>query len=120
MTHRQEGGTMQTQRQLSVTEVFSHVAGDVARSVSQRGGETKEDEIRRSQVAVHAIMGFLPGDIIEAMLAGHCLMLHELMLDTIRTMFRGEIDSNPRATRNGIVAMDRAFGNNLARLERRQ
>src|SRR3954447_23204742 len=120
MTSGQEGGTMQNQRQLSVPELFNHVVGDAARSVSQRAGETKEQEAVRAQVAVHAIMGFRPSDMTEAMLAGQCVMFHELMLDAIRDLFRGEIDTHRHATRNGIVALDRAFGNNLARLQRWQ
>ena len=111
---------MQPQRQFSVPELFSHVVSDAALSVSRRAGEATEQESLRAQAAVHAIMGFQPTDMVEAMLAGQCVMFHELMFDTIRTMFRGELAPNSRATRNSIVAMDRAFGNNLARLERCQ
>ncbi len=98
-------------------ELFTHIIGDIAKAVCERNGETRDQQSARSQAAVHTIMGFLPRDVIEAMLAGHCLMFHELMLDSVRDTLRGEIDTMRRATRTNIVAMDKAFGNNLARLE---
>jgi hypothetical protein len=63
-------------------------------------------------------MAFAPRDAIEAMLAGHCLMFHELIVDSVRLTLNGEPAPARRATRGNIVAMDKAFGNNLARLER--
>ncbi len=101
-------------------ELFTHVIGDMARAVCERNGETRDQQVVRSQATVHTIMGFLPRDVIEAMLAGHCVMFHELMLDSVRDTLRGEMDTLRRSTRNNIVAMDKAFGNNLARLERYQ
>jgi hypothetical protein len=71
----------------------------------------------RIQAATHMIMGFLPRDVIEATLAGHCVMFHELMTNTVHTTLRGEVDTARRGTRAGIIAMDKAFANNLARLE---
>jgi hypothetical protein len=52
------------------------------------------------------------------MLAGHCVMFHEMIVDRVRGTLSGEEGATRRATRSGIAAMDRAFGNNLARLER--
>jgi hypothetical protein len=52
------------------------------------------------------------------MLAGHCVIFHELIVDAVRTTFRAETDTARRASRGGVVAMDKAFGNNLTRLER--
>ena len=72
----------------------------------------------RSQAAVHAIMGFLPCDAIEAILAGHRIMFHKTMTDSVRDTLRGEIDTARRGTRADIVAMDKAFSKNLTRLER--
>ena len=101
-------------------DLLTHIVGDVAQAVCERNGETKARQAGRSQAAVFTIMGFLPRDAIEAMLAGHCVMFHELMVDSVHDTLRGELDTTRRATRGGIVAMDRAFANNLSRLERYQ
>ncbi len=111
---------MQPQPAFGFNELFTHVIGDIAKAICERNGETHEQQVARSQATVHTIMGFLPRDVIEAMLAGHCVMFHELMLDSVRDTLRGEMDTLRRATRANIVAMDKAFGNNLARLERYQ
>jgi len=63
-------------------------------------------------------MAFSPRDLIETVLAGRCVMFHELVVDSIHHTLRGELDTTRRATRATIVAMDKAFGNNLARFER--
>jgi hypothetical protein len=109
---------MNAQPDFGFKELFSHVVGDMAKAICERNGETKEQGFTRSRAAVHMIMGFLPRDVIEAMLSGHCVMFHELMADSVRDTLRGEADTTRRATRNSIIAMDKAFGNNLTRLER--
>jgi hypothetical protein len=111
---------MDTQPAFGFRQLFSHVVGDMAKAVSERNGETKQQQLLRTQAAAYTIMGFLPRDVIEAMLAGHCVMLHELMTDSVRDTLRGEVGTMRRATRSGIVAMDKAFGGNLTRLERYQ
>lgn len=99
-------------------ELFSHVVGDMAKAVSERPGKSKQQQFVRSQVAVHMIMSLLPRDVIEAMLAGHCVMYHELMNDSVLTTLRGEPDATRRATRGNIVALNKVFHGNLDRLER--
>jgi hypothetical protein len=111
---------METQPAFGFHQLLSHLLGDMAKAVSERNGETKQQQISRSQAAVHTIMGMLPRDAIEAMLAGHCLMLHELMTDAVHDTLRGELGASRRATRSGIVAMDKAFVGNLQRLEHYQ
>jgi len=101
-------------------ELFAHIVGDIAKAVCERNGETRLQQIDRSQAAVHTIMGFLPRDVIEAMLAGHCVMFHEMMVASVLDTLRGELDTMRRATRSSIVAMDKAFANNLSRLEHYQ
>ncbi len=111
---------MDTQPAFGFRELLNHVVGDMAKAVCERGGESKQQQFARYQATVHMIMGFLPRDVIEAILAGHCVMFHEMMTDSVRVTLRGEADGTRRATRGNIVAMDKVFGNNLARLERYQ
>jgi hypothetical protein len=64
------------------------------------------------------ILGFLPRDVIEAMLAGHCVMLHELMTANVRTDLRDDADPTRRGPRSNVVGLNKAFNDNLDRLER--
>jgi hypothetical protein len=95
-----------------------HIAGDIARAVSGRSGESPAERSLRVQVATDTILGFFPRDMVEAMLAGHCVMLHEVIVDSVRFTLSREVETTRRATRGTIVAMDKAFGNDLDRLAR--
>jgi hypothetical protein len=97
--------------------LLDHVIGDMAQAVSQRRDEPQSKRLARVQAAAQTIAAFQPRDAVEAMLAGHCVMFHELIVDSIQITLRGELDASRRATRSGIVAMDKAFGANLLRLE---
>ena len=111
---------MDTPPAFGFKELFHHVIGDMAKAISERNGESKQQQFLRCQVAVQMIMSFLPRDTIEALLAGRCVMFHELMVETVGHTMRGEVDSARSATRTSIVAMDKVFANNLALLQRHQ
>jgi hypothetical protein len=111
---------MDTQAEFGFRQLFSHVVGDMAKAVCERNGESEQQKFVRSQAAVHTIMSFLPRDVIEAMLAGHCVMFHAVMTDSIHETLRGEIDTMRRGTRSNIVALNKVFCGNLDRLERHQ
>jgi hypothetical protein len=108
---------MDTQPLSGPRQVLSHIISDMAQAVSQRRDEPLSRQLARAQVAAQTIMAFLPVDAIEAMIAGHCVMFHEMIVDSIQTTLRGEPEATRRATRSAIVAMDKAFGANLLRLE---
>lgn len=109
---------MDTQPPFSRQQLLSHIVGDTARAVSERHDEPQARQFARAQAAARSILAFEPTDAIEAMIASHCVMLHELIVDSVQTTLRGQLDAPRRATRSGIVALDRAFGANLVRLER--
>ncbi len=111
---------MDTQSGFGFRQLLTHMVSDMVRAVSGRAGETAAEQFARTQAAAHMIMGFQPRDTIEAMLAGHCVMFHALLADSIHATLHGEQESHRRATRKNIVALDTCFGNNLARLERYQ
>jgi hypothetical protein len=104
----------------NLEQLLSHVIGDMARAISERPGESQQQQFARAQAAVQSILAFQPADAIEAMIAGHCVMFHALIVDTVQTTLRGEPDTTRRARRNSIVAMDKAFGDNLIRLRRQR
>jgi hypothetical protein len=109
---------MDTQPTFGLKDVLAHIVGDIAKAISDRPGESQHQQFSRAQAAAQMILTFLPGDAIEAMLAGHCVMFHEMIVDSISATMHGMADTTRRATRSNIVAMDKAFGNNLTRLER--
>jgi hypothetical protein len=111
---------MDTQPAFGFRDLFAHVVGDIAKAICEREGETKQQQYARSEAAAHMVMGFLPRDVIETILAGRCVMFHELTVDSVRETLRGESDATRRATRGSIVAMDKAFANNLKLLEHYQ
>jgi hypothetical protein len=111
---------MATSQQYGFNELFAHLIGEIAKSVCERSGETAQQQFARSQAAVHMIMGFLPRDVTEALLAGHSLVLHEMMLASVHDTLHGEADATRHATRSGLIAMNKEFNNNLALLARYQ
>ena len=111
---------MDTQPYLSLRDVVAHVVGDMVEALCDRPGESPQQRIARIEATTHTIMAFQPGDALEAMLAGRCVMFHEMIVDGVHDTLNGESARAQRATRSGIVAMDRAFGNNLTLLERYQ
>jgi hypothetical protein len=108
---------METRPPFAFKELFTFLIGDMAKAVCGRSGEPQQQKATRAEAASHMILGFLPRDVIEGMLAGHCMMFHELMVDTVRHTLLGEMDTTRRATRSGIVEMDKCFARNLTRLE---
>jgi hypothetical protein len=109
---------METQAVLGFREHLTHVVNDMADAISRRPGESTGQRSLRKRAAVKSISAFSPRDVPEATFAGRCLMFHELMVDSVRHTLSGEEEATRRSSRATIVAMDRAFGNNLAPLER--
>jgi hypothetical protein len=111
---------MDTQPAFGIEDVIAAIAGHAAQAVSQRPGESRQPQDDRVRAATDAIMAFQPCDAVEAIVASHCLMFHELIVADVHRTLRGEDPAAQRATRSGIVAMDKAFGANLIRLKQRR
>ena len=109
---------------LSPVDVFTHAVREMADAISDRPGETREQSLVRSQVATQMILGLAPRDLPEAMLAGHGIMFHALLTDSIRRAFQDESDTtrqNARRSNLGmIVALSRSFHRSLSKLEEYQ
>jgi hypothetical protein len=105
---------------LSFAELFTHIIGDMARAISERPNEIKQQQFIRMQVATRMILGLEPRDVIEAMLAGQTIMFHALMTDSIHDTLQGQIDTMRHGTRSNIVTINKAFHMNLGKLERYQ
>ncbi len=111
---------METQPAFSPEQLFDHIARDVARSICERPGDSVEQGAVRYQVAVEMVRAFQPGDVIEAMLAGHCVTLHEVIVDCGQDLSRDQEDAMRRATRSHLVALNGGFLRNLDRLALRR
>ena len=108
---------METQPEFGFKELVTHLIGDMAKAVSERPGEATQQQTTRLRAATYTVLGLQPRDVTEAMLAGHCMMFHELLVDSMRNSMRGEADTVRRATRASIVSINQAFDNCLSRLE---
>lgn len=95
-------------------DVIAHIVCQAAEAVSRRPGESQSQQSDRAQAATRAIMSFQPCDAVEAMIASRCVMLHEVLVDSVNGFLSGE----QAVTRSNIVAMDRAIGGNLVQFGR--
>ncbi len=109
---------MNTHAAFGFNEMLTFVIGDMARAVSERPGETKQQQYTRTQGSTAMILDLHPRDAAEAMLAGHCVMFNAVIGDSARETLRGEADTMRRATRSNLVALNKSFSGNLDRLER--
>ena len=107
---------MDTQPAFGFKEVLTQMVGEVAKAVSERAGETPPRHRphpgggqRRSWRSCRAMR-------LRPMLAGRCLMFHELTIDGVAGALGGKPDAERRAAGNAVVALDRAFRANLGRL----
>ncbi len=107
---------MQTAQQPSYQDHFGQTISDMADAIAVRPGENEAKQTRRFSAAVRAIMSFRPRDTTEVMLAGHVVMYHEVIVDNVQRIFRGEPEPARRATRAHGVAMDRAYQSSLRHL----
>jgi hypothetical protein len=96
------------------------IAGDMARALAERNGETPEQQFVRAQAAVFMIMGFLPRDVAELLLASHCVMFHELMVVGVHDALCAQDAKARRSEVQGLLAINKAFGGNLTQLQRYQ
>jgi hypothetical protein len=96
------------------------IVGDMAKALSERNGETPEQQFARAQAAVHLILGFLPRDVTEALLASHCVMFHELMVGGVHDTLCAQEGKARRAELHGLMAMNKAFCGNLDHLRHYQ
>jgi hypothetical protein len=108
---------MDPQSAFTFQDLLTFVISDMAKAISERSGETEQQHFARSRAAAHMILGFLPRDVIEAMLAGHCVMLHEVMTADVRSTLHVDPAAGRRRPRCNIVGLNRAFNDNLDRLE---
>jgi hypothetical protein len=105
---------MDTEPAFGFEQLVMTAVAEIATAVSVRNGEGQQQQRARFQTAAHMIMGFQPRDGIEIMLAGHCTMVHEMMIIDVCQSLRSEPGTNQRT----LVALNKTFNDTLDRLER--
>lgn len=111
---------MDPQPAFTFQDLFTSVVADMAKAVSERSGEPQEQQFVRSRNAAHMLMGFLPRDVPEAILAGHCVMLHEIMTANVHTTLCTDAEPVRRGADGSVTALNKAFNDTLDRLWRQQ
>jgi hypothetical protein len=81
----------------------------VARAICDRPGETAVQRESRARQLVHCTLGFEPRDGLEYMLASMTVGHFHLILDSMRDVFQGQMDSMKARTKTTIVALDRSL-----------
>jgi hypothetical protein len=81
----------------------------VARAVCDRPGETDAQRESRTRQMVHATLGCEPRDGLEYMLSTLVFAHFNLILDSMRDVFQGQMDSVKQRTKTNIVALDRSM-----------
>jgi hypothetical protein len=81
----------------------------VARAICDRPSETPAQRESRARQMVHCTLGFEPRDGLEYMLASMTVGHFHLILDSMRDVFQGQMDSMKARTKTTIVALDRSL-----------
>jgi hypothetical protein len=111
---------MEPFQQPGLIETLAAIVKDMAHAMCQRPGENADQQFTRAKVATRAILSFEPRGTIEVMLAGHSVMFHALITDSIHHTLRGEIDTMRRGSRANIVALNKAFHLNVEKFAQYQ
>jgi hypothetical protein len=109
---------METAAAFGFEDLLGVAIGAMAKAVCERNGEGPEQQFARSQAAVHMITDFLPRDSNEIIIAGHCVMMHEVMIDAVHDALVGETASIRRGARGQVIALNKGFNDDIALLER--
>jgi hypothetical protein len=80
-----------------------------ARAICDRPGDKPFLRESRTRQMVYSVLGFEPRDGQEYMLATMIVGHYQLILDSMRQVFQGQMDSMIARTKSGIVSLDRAM-----------
>jgi hypothetical protein len=90
----------------SVVEETLQIA---ARAICHRPGDTAQQRASRTRQMVYSILGFEPRDGLEYMMATMVVGHFHLILESMHSVFQGQMDSVKAKTKTGIVSLDRAM-----------
>jgi hypothetical protein len=107
---------MLTRDEFGSRELFAQIVTDMAKAIADRDDEPAQQRQSRARAVVDIVSDVRPRDAIETMIAGHCIIFHEMILDSLRDTGLGDLTARAKG-RSTVVAMNKAFQENLRRLE---
>ena len=93
-------------------QLFTHVIGEMARAMADRPEDTPDQRAHYMNAAIHTIMSFLPRDVMEAILAGHCVMFHDVLVRAFQEIARTGLVA-PKG-KGSVFDLNKAFLANLS------
>ena len=90
----------------TIIDEFLQVA---ARAICDRPADSPAQRESRTRQMVYSTMGFEPRDGLEYMLSVMLVGHFNLLLDSMRDVFQGQMDSMKSKSKTTIVALDRAL-----------
>jgi hypothetical protein len=93
-----------------------------AKAICDHAGDKPFLRESRTRQMVYSVMGFEPRDGHEYMLATLIVGHYHLILNSMREVFQGQMDTMMARTKSGIVSLDRAmlaFGREMREAQRR-
>lgn len=111
---------MDTQPLFGFQDACRVMIGEMAAAVCERTGETPQQRSNRFEAAVCTIEAFRPRGVLETMLAGHCMMYHAVLVDTVGGNLRGDADPKWSRSRGNVITLNNSFIRALDQLKREQ
>ena len=111
---------MQSETTLTMLTAMGEIVREVIETVADRPGDLPARRIARQQATASTMMAFGPGDPVETMLAGQCVIFDHLLRDAAHDTLRGQQPEIKLRARPQVLATGKMFLAHLARLERIQ
>ena len=102
---------------LTQKQLLTEIHRGIVETVADRPEDSPQRRARRQVATVHTVTSFLPRDVVETMLAGHCVIFDHLFRDGARDLLRGQAEAIKPRTRGGVNATGKMF---LAHLDKLQ
>lgn len=111
---------MHTNSGFTMMNVMGEIRRKVVEAVADRPEDTSASRFVRQAATVLTLTAFLPRDPVEAMLAGHCVVFDNLLLDSARDILHGQPIEMKLRTRNQSLAFGKQFLAQIEKFEQRQ
>ena len=100
--------------------LISACLDDMVQALSDRGEPSEARRADNARAAMTVILSFLPGDVLQMMLAGQAAMFNALIADAGRDVLRGMADTLKLRAQTNVTGMGRVLSKHLDTLIRLQ
>jgi hypothetical protein len=99
--------------------LIARILDKAAAALAGRPGSTQQQRDARARDAAEIMREFAPRNVIEAMLAAHCVLFHQLIDDALETVAnQNQVLPSNAGVPAGVIALNNAFHRNLACFQR--